>query len=125
MTASSNVVPRRSLVDQVILAFSTKALRSLCECQAKAERQLGFKVAKKLRERLADIRAASNVTDLVAGRPCEIEGGRLANYAINLADGYRMVLCANHNGIPLAESRRIDWSKVSRVRIHRIEVAHE
>jgi proteic killer suppression protein len=109
----------------VILAFSTKALRSLCECQAKAERELGFRVAKKLRERLADIRAASNVTDLVAGRPREIEGGRLPNYVINLADGYRMVLCANHNKIPLTKSRRIDWSKVSRVRIHRIEVAHE
>lgn len=76
-------------------------------------------------ERLADIRAASNVTDLVAGRPHESEGGRLPNYAINLADGYRMVLCANHNEVPLTKSRRTDWSKVSRVRIHKIEVAHE
>jgi proteic killer suppression protein len=109
----------------VIFAFSTKALRSLCECQARAERELGFKVAKKLRERIADIRAAENVTDLVAGRPREIEGGRLPNYSINLADGYRIVLCPNHNEIPLTKSRRIDWSKVSRVRIHKIEVAHD
>jgi len=109
----------------VILAFSTKAIRSLCECQAKAEREIGLKAARKLRERLADIRAASNVTDLVAGRPREIEAGRLPNYAINLADGYQIVLRANHNEIPLTKSGRIDWSKVSRVRIHRIEVAHE
>jgi toxin HigB-1 len=124
MTGLFSVVPLHSLVAPVILAFSTKALRSLCECQAKAERELGFKVAKKLRERLADIRAASNVTELVAGRPREIEGGRLPNYAINLADGYWMVLCANHNEIPLIKTR-VDWSKVSRVRIHKIEVAHE
>jgi proteic killer suppression protein len=109
----------------VIFAFSTKAIRSLCECQAKAERELGLKAAKKLRERLADIRAASNVTDLVAGHPREIDGGRLPNYAINLADGYRMLLCANHNEIPLTKTAQVDWSKVSRVRIHKIEVAHE
>jgi hypothetical protein len=109
----------------VILAFSTKAIRSLCECQTKAEREIGLKAARKLRERLADIRAASNVTELVAGRPREIEGGRLPNYAINLADGYRLVLCTNHNDVPLTRSGRIDWSKVSRVRIHKIEVAHE
>lgn len=117
--------PPRFLVAPVILAFSTKALRSLCECQAKAERELGLKVAKKLRERLADIRAASNITELVAGHPREIEGNRLPNYAIDLADGYRMVLCANHNDIPRTKTRRVDWSKVSRVRIHIIEVAHE
>jgi proteic killer suppression protein len=109
----------------VIFAFSTKAIRSLCECQAKAERELGYKAAKKLRERLADIEAADNVTDLVAGRPREIEGGRLPNYAVNLADGYRIIICANHNEIPLTKAGRIDWSKVSRVRIHKIEVAHE
>jgi hypothetical protein len=62
---------------------------------------------------------------LVAGCPREIEGRGLANYAVNLADGYQMVLCANHNEIPLTKSSRIDWSKVSRVRIHKIEVAHE
>lgn len=109
----------------MILAFSTKAIRSLCECQAKAEREIGLKAAKKLRERLADLRAASNVTELVAGRPREIEGGRLANIAIKLADGFRMVLCVNHNDIPLRKSGRVDWSKVIRVRIHKIEVAHE
>lgn len=109
----------------MIFAFSTKTIRALCECQAKAERVLGLKAAKKLRERLADIRAAASVTDLIAGRPHEIEGGRLPNYAINLADGYRVVLCANHNEIPITKAGRVDWSKVSRVRIHKIEVADE
>lgn len=109
----------------MILAFSTKTIRALCECQAKAERALGLKAAKKLRERLADIRAAGNVTDLIAGQPREIEGPSLPNYSINLADGYQMILCANHNDIPITTAGRVDWSKVSRVRIHRIEVAHE
>ena len=97
----------------MIFAFSTKTIRALCECQAKAERVLGLKAAKKLRERLADIRAAGNVTDLIAGRPREIEGGRLPNYAINLADGFRMILCSNHNKIPVTKAGRVDWSKVS------------
>jgi proteic killer suppression protein len=125
MTASSNATKMYSFLVLVIIAFSTRAIRSLCECQATAERELGLKPAEKLRERLADIRAASNVTELVAGGPRQIEGAKRPWYAIGLAEGYRMVLCANHNDIPLTNSGRVDWSKVNRVRVHKIEVSHE
>jgi hypothetical protein len=38
-----------------------------------------------------------------------------------LCDGYRIVFCANHNSIPTLKPNRVDWSKVSRVKILRIE----
>jgi proteic killer suppression protein len=109
----------------VNLAFETLALRTLCECQSKAERVLGIRPAARLRERLADIRAAEAVTDLVAGMPRELEGGRQRRYAVDLANGYRLVFCANHNRIPLNETDRVDWSRVTRVKILKIEVGHD
>jgi len=108
----------------VNLAFETLAIRTLCECQSQAERAFGLKAAARLRERLADIRAAESVTELVAGRPREIQGGRHRHYAVDLANGYRMVFCANHVRIPVDETYRVDWSRVTRVKILKIEVGH-
>jgi proteic killer suppression protein len=121
---------KRSRIDNgssrrpVIIAFSTRKLRSLCESQTKAEGEYGIRVAKELRARLADIREANSVLDLPAGRPREIDGNPHKHYAVDLADGYRLVLCINHSKVPLLKSRRVDWANVSRIKVHRIEVKH-
>ena len=47
------------------LAFSTKALRAVCESEERAVRELGVDLASILKRRLADLRAAGNATDLV------------------------------------------------------------
>jgi hypothetical protein len=108
----------------VNIAFSTLKLRSLCENQAKAERQFGYKVAKQLRARLAELRAVDTVHELPAGRPREVAGNPHKNYAVNLADGYRLVLSANHIKVPVLENGTIDWAQVSRVIVLRIEVSN-
>lgn len=103
------------------LAFAKKSLRDLCENKVKADCDLGMEMAEKLRRRLADFRAATCVTDLVAGQPRELKGGRRAEFTVELNRGSRVILCANHNTVPLFESGGVDWSKVTRVKILRIE----
>jgi toxin HigB-1 len=44
-------------------------LKDLCEQENLAQRKLGLKMAKKLRSRLADLIAASSVTEICTGRP--------------------------------------------------------
>jgi proteic killer suppression protein len=109
----------------VIIAFSTRKLRSVCESQTKAEAEYGMRVAKELRARLADIREADSVLDLPAGRPREIDGNPYNHYAVDLAGGYRLVLCVNHSKVPLLKSGGLDWASVSRIKVHRIEVKHD
>jgi len=106
------------------LAFAKKSLRQLCESEAKAKRDLGVRMAEKLTRRLADLRAATCVKDLVAGRPRELDGARHRHIAVELCNGARIVFCANHNAIPMLESGGVDWSRVSRVKILRIESDH-
>lgn len=104
------------------LAFSNPEVRLNCECQATAERTYGICVARELRGRLADIREAANVLELLAGQPREIADGRHRCYEIGLPEDYRLVICANHDPLPIQEgTARIDWSRVSRVKITRIE----
>lgn len=106
------------------LAFATKSLRQLCENEARAKRDLGGTVAEKLKRRLADLRAAECVKDLIAGRPHEVEGATHRHFAVSLCEGARIVFCANHNTIPLEKSGGVDWSKVSRVKILEVTNSH-
>ncbi len=102
------------------IAFAKKKLRQLCESEAQAKRDLGIEVANILKKRIADLRAATCVGDLLAGQPRE-EGARGQNIAMELNNGSCMVFCVNHNVVPKVHSGRVDWSKVSRIKILRIE----
>jgi proteic killer suppression protein len=51
------------------IKFKDKKLQTLCEKQQVAVKKLGSACAHKLRTRLADLAAASRVSDLVAGNP--------------------------------------------------------
>lgn len=82
-------------------------------------------MAEQLEGRLADLRAARYVKDLVAGRPKEVQGVHNTEIAVDLGDGSRIVFCANHNAIPLLESGSVDWSRISRIKILRIESEHD
>lgn len=101
------------------LAFVTKWLRQLCESEAKGKKELGEEIADKLKSRMADLRAASSVVDLVAGRPRETNG----NFVIDLTDGVSIIFSANHNTNPLLKNGKVDWSKVRRIKIE--EIAHD
>lgn len=105
----------------VEIAFTKKSLRQLCESERTARRSLGLTVAGRLKRRLADLRAANCVKDLIAGRPKELQSARAGQIAVELGEGFRLVFCANHSIPPLVDSRRVDWSKVNRVKIISIE----
>jgi hypothetical protein len=110
-------------VQFVILAFSTVELRTFCEKRVAAERHFGLKVARKLRERIADLREIDKILELPAGRPHEIPGVPFPNFAVSLGDGYRIIVAANNNKIPVTKLGKIDWSAVDRMKIIKIEQA--
>lgn len=118
LTSRVTCVDRRTAVE---IAFAKKSLRQLCESEHTARRLLGTSVAEKLKRRLADLRAANCVKDLVAGRPKELQVARSGQIAIELGEGVQLVFCANHSVSPLTGGTRVDWSKVNRVKIISIE----
>lgn len=111
-----------SWAGQVNLAFATEELRDRCEIQVIGERAYGPEVARQLRERLASMREADNVFELLTGRPRPIPGGDGRCYEVFLPENFRMVICANHKVLPrLGGSDSVDWSKVTRVIVQSIE----
>lgn len=101
------------------LAFHSKELRTICENEAKANLELGPSVAEMLKHRLADLRAAKTVQDVLVGRPRVIDE-REQYMAIDLCDGYLLVFAPNHVANPMTEAGDLDWSKVSRIQIMKI-----
>lgn len=73
---------------------------------------------------MADLREAETVFELPAGRPREIEGSPHNNYAVDLADDLRLVLRANHSDVPALKTGGVDWARVRRIKVYRIEVDH-
>ena len=95
------------------LAFRTRDLRNTCEDAELAASEFGPDVAAALMHRLADLRAAVTVDDLVAGDPSS-EGDVLV---IRLDPTHALELSANHRKNPQTPDGRLDWAKVSRLRV--------
>jgi len=96
------------------------ALRDICESEEEARRELGAKVAAGLKRRLSDFQAIDSFNDLPTAHP-----KRNSNSCIfPLPDGWQLVVTAGHSSNPMLPSGRIDWSRVSRIRIVRIEKAN-
>jgi hypothetical protein len=107
------------IVVRLEIAFAQKSIRQTCERFARAKLLLGTKVAEKLKRRLADLRAATHVADLVAGHPNDTNG-RHRRISIDLCEGYQLILGPNHTSTPVDASGRVDWSKVSRIKLFAI-----
>lgn len=99
--------------DGLELAFDTQELRKLCVDEDCARRALGSEVAGQLKHRLADISAASRVTDLVAGSP-QIEGTQLT---IHLRNEIALVCIPNHPGFNLKAFAESEWERVYRLKV--------
>jgi proteic killer suppression protein len=99
------------------IIFRNDKLKKLCEKQKEAIKKLGANCARKLQTRLADLKAAEVVTDLVAGRPHPLKGDRAGEFALDLESGTRLVFEPANEPVPCKEDNSIDWSAVTSVRI--------
>lgn len=106
------------------IAFATIPLRSICESETLARNELGELVANTLMHRLADIRAAVCITDLIVGKPEFIKDDKSC-LSINLREGYQLIISANHPFNPATESGELDWRKIRRVKICEIVRTNE
>jgi len=92
------------------LRFVSPELRATCERGTAAERLLGGAAARKLRSRLSDIRAASDIRDVDLGRPSYSQRGHVTFF---LSGTHRLVVHPAVTPIPRHSNKQIDWSQVN------------
>lgn len=98
------------------LAFATRALRELCQQEGAAIEEFGADAAAELMARIADLRAATSVADIVAGRPT-MSNGKDPRFTILVLDSIEIVIRPNHTRKPAQEGSSVDWQHVRRLRI--------
>lgn len=68
----------------MLLSFETQRIRSLCESGGAASKAFGPELAAVLRNRLADLRAAETLDELIA---CEVKASPEAPYHLEISIG--------------------------------------
>jgi hypothetical protein len=102
------------------IAFETRELRSICEHKEVASATLGDEIADDLKRRLADLRAAKSIEDLIAGNPIIINNQEGSYLVIHLKGRSQIVLAPNHVNNPPLETGEIDWTSVTRLKVVQI-----
>lgn len=97
------------------IEFLSPQLQELCSSERKAVRELGQPGAKKLFARLADLRAANHVGELVAGKPHPLKYDRSGQFAVSLEGAKRLVFRPANEPVPLNDDGSVDWKRVTRV----------
>jgi len=105
----------------VLIAFDSRDLRTVCLTRHAAVARYGEALASVLIDRLADLRAATSICDIIAAEPRLLPGALGDTMAVDLTDGSALVFCANHVDLPRSADERVDWTRVSRIRLLRIE----
>ena len=107
------------------ITFANRELEKLCQRANYAIRKLGDIGARKLQTRLADLEAAHDVTELVAGSPHPLKRGREGDFSLRLQGAQRLVFRPAHNPIPRLEDEGVDWQNVTAVLIVEIGDYHD
>lgn len=107
------------------LAFQTAKLRQICESSVSAKRSLGESAAHSLRTRLADVCASTSPVDVVELGFAAFDMGSDVRIFIYIEGGYTVTATVNNRPEPRLDDGRLDWKRVTRLKILSIERANE
>jgi proteic killer suppression protein len=95
-------------------------MQKICSSERESHRQWGTHNSRKIRRRLAELRAAETLADigtLPTARLHPLHGKRSGQFAVDVAHPFRLVLEPLHNPLPYKADGGIDVAKITKVRI--------
>lgn len=101
----------------MVVNYLDSGIRAICLESKTATRAIGVESARKLQRRLAELKAARNVTELPAGRPHPYKGIKERRFSLDLAGGDRVLFTPSDEPPPRKEDGGIDWCAVVEVTI--------
>ena len=110
------------------ILFADKKLEKKCNDFRQLQKAYGKKQAKKIRQRLDELRAAEVLDDiphLPPPRMHQLGGNRKGQISVDVDHPYRLIFTPANNPVPLKEDGGIDLSKVNIILIQGVEDTHE
>ncbi len=107
--------------------FKTRKLQKICSESSESQKQLGAKCARKLQQRMMELKAAQNLSDISRLPPArchELTGDRAGQYSVDLEHPYRLLFIVANDPCPEREGGGVDWDGVTEIEIIEIADTH-
>lgn len=104
----------------MLIVFASKKMQKACSSENQMRKQWGDRMAKKLRQRLAELDGIDSLADtalLPSFRCHELSGDRAGQLAIDLVHPHRLVFQPDHDPLPKKTDGGLDWAKVTRIAV--------
>ena len=111
----------------MVIYFKTKRLQKICSNTNESIKKLGSKMARKLQQRLMELKAASSLADISKVPPprChQLSGDRGGQLSVDLEHPYRLLFIPANDPIPVKQDGGLDWAKVTEIEIVEIVDTH-
>jgi len=108
------------------IIFSSEKLKKLFNDQKSLTRQYGANQAKRIRQRLDDLRAADTLEQMrnLPGRCHELKGDMAGQLSLDLVHPYRLIFEPANNPVPKKPDEGLDWKQVTAIRVIGVEDTH-
>lgn len=110
------------------IIFKDRKLAKACNSNAGLEQMFSDVRAKKLRQRLDELRAANSLDDVLRVPPArchELKGNRKGQISVDLDHPYRLIFVVANDPIPTKPDGGLDWAQVTAIEIIGTEDTHE
>ncbi len=111
----------------MVIYFKTKRLQKICSNKNESIKKLGSKMARKLQQRLMELKAASCLADISKVPPprChQLSSDRSGQLSVDLEHPYRLLFIPANDPIPIKKDGGLDWAKVTEIEIVEIVDTH-
>src|SRR4051794_15489391 len=99
------------------ISFETEKLAKLCNSSAALRRTYGDVCAKRIGQRLQELEAVEDLSDMVFGRPHELKGDRAGQVSVDLVHPLRLIFRPTAQPPPLKTDGGLDRKQVKSVTI--------
>jgi plasmid maintenance system killer protein len=111
----------------MVIYFRTKRLQKICNNTNEAIKKLGPKMARKLQQRLMELKATSCLADISRVPPARchlLTGDRDGQLSVDLVHPYRLLFIPANDPIPVTQDGGLDWSNITEIEIVEIDDTH-
>jgi proteic killer suppression protein len=110
--------------------FKNRKMEKLFNEGKMLEKEHGTKRARKIRVRLAALRAAESLMDFwppksPPERCHELRGHGINKFSMDLDHPYRLIFISDNDPVPLKKDGGLDWSRITAIKILGVENTHE
>jgi plasmid maintenance system killer protein len=109
------------------VTFSTKKFHKICSSDQNMRAEYGDKMAKKLQQRLLELKAVNTLADirLLPGPRChEHTGNNKGILTVDLIHPYRLYFKPNHDPVPTKPDGGLDWKIVTSILVLQVGDPH-